>query len=197
VEGKLPVLVVANTLSQIRAALEWGKKENLKIVIAGGVDAWRAAGELAQAKVPVILDPVIGLPARTDEPYDAPFANAGILAKAGVPLAINEGDPQFVRNLAHNAAMAMAFGLPRDKALQAITLEPARILGIADRVGSLEPGKDATLFVADGDILDLRSRVVAAYLDGRALDLSDRHKRLYERYKNRPRPGPSVSKSPS
>jgi imidazolonepropionase-like amidohydrolase len=91
--------------------------------------------------------------------------------------------------------MAVAFGLPRDRALRAMTLEPARLLGVGDRVGSLEAGKDATLFLADGDILDLRSRVVAAYLDGRALDLSDRQKRLYERYRNRPRPARPAASS--
>ena len=188
VEGKIPVLVIANQLAQIRGALAWAKEDNLKILIGGGADAWRAAGELAQAGVPVILEPVLGLPLRADEPYDAPFTGAATLVKAGVRVAINEADAQFVRNLAHHAATAMAYGLPREKALESITIEPARILGVADRLGSLEPGKDATLFVSDGDVLDLRSKVVAAYLDGRALDLADRHKKLYERYRNRPKP---------
>jgi imidazolonepropionase-like amidohydrolase len=188
VEGKLPVLVVANQLAQIRAALAWAREDGLKIIIGGGADAWRAAPDLAAAGVPVILEPVLGLPFRSDEPYDAPFTGAATLVHAGVRVAINEADAQFVRNLAHHAATAMAFGLSREKALESITIEPARILGVADRLGSLEPGKDATLFVSDGDVLDLRSRVVAAYLDGRALDLSDRHKRLYERYRSRPRP---------
>jgi imidazolonepropionase-like amidohydrolase len=187
IEGKIPVLVIADSLLQIRAALSWTKDEHLKIVIGGGRDAWRAATEIAQAGVPVVLDPVIGLPTRADEPYDAPFAAPGILSKAGVRVAITEGDSSFARNLAHHASVAMAFGLPREKALEAITLEPARILGIADRVGSLEPGKDATLFVSDKDVLDFRYNVLAAYVDGRPLDLSDRHKRLYERYRNRPR----------
>ena len=111
-----------------------------------------------------------------------------MLAKAGVAVAISEGDSSFVRNLAHQASVAMAFGLSPEKALQSITLEPARILGIANRVGSLEPGKDATLFVSDRDVLDFRYTVIAAYVDGRALDLSDRHKRLYERYRSRPKP---------
>jgi imidazolonepropionase-like amidohydrolase len=190
IDGKIPVFVFADRLAQIRAALAWAKDENLKIVIAGGRDAWRAASELGAAGVPVVLDPVIGLPTRTDEPYDAPYAAPGILSKAGVRVAISEGDSSFVRNLAHHASVAMAYGLPRDKALEAITLEPARILGIADRVGSIEPGKDATLFVSDRDVLDFRYTVVAAYVDGRALDLSDRHKRLYERYRNRPRAAP-------
>jgi imidazolonepropionase-like amidohydrolase len=187
IEGKIPVLVIADSLLQIRAALSWAKDEHLKIVIGGGRDAWRAATEIAQAGVPVVLDPVIGLPTRADEPYDAPFAAPGILSKAGVRVAITEGDSSFARNLAHHASVAMAFGLPQEKALEAITLEPARILGIADRVGSLEPGKDATLFVSDKDVLDFRYNVLAAYVDGRPLDLSDRHKRLYERYRNRPR----------
>ena len=189
IERKIPVLAVANTLSQIRAALAWAKEENLSLVIGGGADAWRAAQDLARAGVPVILDTVLSLPARGDEPYDAPFSTAGLLAAAGVRVAINEGDASFVRNLAQHAATATAHGLAKEKALEAITLEPARILGVADRVGSLEPGKDATLFVSDGDVMDLRSTVIAAYLDGRPLDLSDRHKRLYERYKNRPKPG--------
>ncbi|HSE62182.1 MAG TPA: amidohydrolase family protein [Thermoanaerobaculia bacterium] len=189
IDGKIPVLVIADRLAQIRAALAWAKEEGLKIVIGGGRDAWRAASELATAGVPIVLDPVIGLPTRADEPYDAPFAAPGILAKAGVRVAIAEGDSQFARNLAHHASVAAAYGMPRDQALAAITLEPARILGIADRVGSLEPGKDATLFVSDRDVLDFRHTVLAAYVDGRALELSDKHKRLYERYRNRPKPG--------
>ena len=98
-------------------------------------------------------------------------------------------DASNARNLPHQAAAAVAFGFPREKAIEAMTLEPARIVGVAERVGSLEPGKDATLIVTDGDILDLRTSVVAAYLDGRVLDLTDKQKRLYERYRNRPRPG--------
>lgn len=196
VEGKVPVIVAANTVAQIRAALAWAKGEGLRIAILGGADAWRVPGELAQAKVPVILDTVLELPARSDEPYNARFAAAGILAKAGVAVAFNDGSSNFAaataRNLPHQASAAVAFGFPSEKAVEAMTLEPARILGVADRVGSLEPGKDATLIVTDGDILDLRTHVVAAYLDGRPLDLSDKQKRLYERYRNRPKKSSSV-----
>ncbi len=103
----------------------------------------------------------------------------------------NEGgsDASNVRNYPQLAATAVAYGFPREKAVAALTLEPARLLGVDGRVGSLEAGKDATFILTDGDILDLRSRVVAAYLDGRALDLTDKQKRLYERYRNRPKPG--------
>ena len=139
------MLVVADRLAQIRAALAWAKEGNLKIVIGGGRDAWRAAPELAAAGVPVVLDPVIGLPTRADEPYDAPYAAPGILAKAGVRVAITEGDSQFARNLAHHASVATAYGMPRDKALEAITLEPARILGIARsrRFARARQGRDS------------------------------------------------------
>ncbi len=187
-DGHLPIIVVAQRVAQIRAALAWAKEENVKLVLAGARDGWRVADEIAGANVPVIVEQPLELPTRQDEPYDANFASAGILSKAGVRIAFSDGsDASNARNLPHQVAAAVAFGFPREKAVAAMTLEPARILGIAARVGSLEPGKDATLIVTDGDILDLRTHVLAAYLDGRALDLSDKQKRLYERYKNRPK----------
>jgi imidazolonepropionase-like amidohydrolase len=190
VQGTLPVIVVAQRVAQIRAALAWAREEKLALVLAGARDGWRVAPEIARANVPVIVEQPIELPTRPDEPYDANFASAGALSKAGVRVVFTDGsNASNARNLPHQAAAAVAFGFPREKAVAAMTLEPARILGVADRVGSLEPGKDATLIVTDGDILDLRSRVVAAWLDGRALDLSDKQKRLYERYRARPKPG--------
>jgi imidazolonepropionase-like amidohydrolase len=190
-EGKLPILVRANSVAQIRAALAWGKKQNLKITLVGGAEAGRIASEIAASGTPIILDAVMDLPVRTDDPYDARFAAAGVLARAGAAVAFNDGagtsEAATVRNLVQQAAMAVAFGFPRDKAVEAMTLTPAKILGVDGRVGSLEAGKDATLIVTDGDVLDLRSHVVAAYLDGRSLDLTDKQKRLYERYRNRPK----------
>ncbi|HEV8117184.1 MAG TPA: amidohydrolase family protein [Thermoanaerobaculia bacterium] len=189
IDGKIPVLVVAQRVKQIRDALAWAKEENLKIVLAGAKDGWRIAGEIAAAGVPVIVEQPIELPTRADEPYDVNFANAGALARAGVRVAFTDGsNASNARNLSHQCASAVAFGFPREKAVAAMTLEPAKMLGVADRIGSLEPGKDATLIVTDGDILDLRTHVLAAYLDGRPLDLSDKQKRLYERYRNRPKP---------
>jgi imidazolonepropionase-like amidohydrolase len=193
IDGKIPVVVLASRLDQIRDAVKWAKEENLRLVIWGGADAWRMADELAKADVPVIVDSPLELPQRPDEPYDTAFANAGRLSKAGVRVLFNEGEASNVRNLPHLAATAVTFGFPREKALGAITLEPARLLGVGDRLGSLEAGKDATFILTDGDIFDLRSRVVGAYLDGRALDLADKQKRLYEKYRNRPTP---VSRKP-
>jgi imidazolonepropionase-like amidohydrolase len=192
VEGKIPVFVRANRLAQIRDALAWARDEKLLLVIWGGADAWRAADELAKARVPVIVDSPVDLPQRDDEPYDTQYALAGRLDAAGVRVLFNEGGSPDgaanVRNLPLYVGTAVAFGFPREKALPAVTLEPARLLGVADRVGSLDPGKDATFIVTDGDLFDVRSKVVAAYLDGKPLDLSDKQKRLYERYRNRPRP---------
>ena len=191
IDGAIPVVVHAQRLAQIRDAMKWASEEKLRLVIWGGADAWRMADELAKAGVPVILESPLVLPVREDDPYDAQFADAGVLDRAGVRVAFNDGgdDASNVRNFPQLAAMAVAYGYPREKALASLTLEPARILGVDGRIGSLEPGKDATFILTDGDILDLRTRVVGAYIDGRALDLSDRQKRLYERYRNRPKPG--------
>ena len=144
------------------------------------------------------VDSPVELPQRQDESYDAQYANAGRLATAGVRVLFNYGgepsDAANVRNLPQFVAAAVAFGFPKEKALASVTLEPAKVLGVADRVGSIEPGKDATLIVTDGDLFDIRSHVVAAYLDGRELDLTDKQKRLYEKYRNRPKPAGGVSK---
>ena len=189
IDGKIPVLVVAQRVKQIRDALAWGKEENLKLVLTGAKDGWRVASEIAAAGVPVIVEQPIELPTRADETYDTNYSNPGALAKAGVRVAITDGsNASNARNLSHQCAAAVAFGFPREKAVAAMTLEPASMLGVSDHIGSLEPGKDATLIVTDGDILDLRTRVLAAYLDGRALDLSDKQKSLYERYRSRPKP---------
>jgi imidazolonepropionase-like amidohydrolase len=190
INGKIPVIVFAQRVKQIRDALSWGKEEGLQLVLAGARDGWRIAPEIARAGVGVIVEQPIELPARTDEPYDTNFGNAAALAAAGVRVAFTDGaNASNARNLSHQAASAVAFGFPHEKAVEAMTLEPARILGVSDRIGSLEPGKDATVVLTDGDILDLRTNVLAAWLDGRALDLTDKQKRLYERYRNRPKPG--------
>ncbi len=193
IDGTIPVVVRAQRLAQIRDAVKWASEEKLRLVIWGGADAWRMAGELASAGVPVIVESPLDLPQRADEPYDVQFSNAAVLDRAGVRVIFNDGgtDASNVRNYPMLAATSVAYGFPREKAVAALTLEPARILGVDGRIGSLEAGKDATFILTDGDILDLRSRVVAAYLDGRALDLTDKQKRLYERYRNRPKPAPA------
>jgi imidazolonepropionase-like amidohydrolase len=189
VAGELPVIVRANEIAEIRAALEWADEEGIRIILDGAGDAWRLAGELAARDVPVILRPPTAMPLRRYEPYDTGYAGAARLRAAGVRIAFATGGASNARNLAFEAGLAVGHGLPRDAALHALTLGAAEILGVEDRVGSIEPGKDATLIAVDGDVLDFRSRVTAAWIHGRAVDLANRQQRLYERYDARPQTG--------
>lgn len=181
--GRIPVVVHAQTVAQIRSALFWAEEAGVRLVISGGRDAWRIAPLLALKKVPVIWSGADDLPVRTDLGYDAHFAAAARLHEAGVPFAIAmDGSASNAGNLAHIAALAAAHGLPPDEAVKGITLYPARILGVDDRLGSLEAGKLATFIATDGDLLDIRSRVARAVIEGREVDLSSRHTRLYQKY---------------
>ena len=157
----------------------------MRLIVAGALEAWRVADLLKQKDVAVLVN-VDRLPRRESDPYDAAYANPAALFQAGVRFAIVSDDASQVRNLPYEAAMARAFGLPADAALRAITLSPAEIFGVADRMGSLDPGKDANLFVATGDIMDHRSEVTHVLIDGVPQSLETRHTRLYREFKDRP-----------
>ncbi|MBM3833914.1 MAG: amidohydrolase family protein [Verrucomicrobia bacterium] len=195
-QGQIPLVIHANEVRQIKAAVNWAVGRNYRIILAGGRDAWMVASLLAEHKVPVIYEAMFDLPARDIEPYDVHFKTPGLLQKAGVTVIFSQGagatPATQVRNLPYAAAQAAAFGLPADEALKGITLYPARILQVADRLGSIETGKDATLFAADGDILDIRSRVTRIWIGGREVSLQSRHTRLFEKYKGRPSSKPSA-----
>jgi imidazolonepropionase-like amidohydrolase len=192
VERKIPVVVEADELMQIRAALDWTEAEGLDLILAGGLDAWHLAPELASRRIPVILQPVNRLPRRAYEPYDIPYTNAAKLHAAGVPVLFSTGTSGSgaanARNLPYEAAKAVAFGLPREAAIRALTLTAAETFGVADRLGSIEPGKDASLILVEGDPLEITSQVRRAWIQGRELDLSNRHQQLYEKYDARPKP---------
>jgi imidazolonepropionase-like amidohydrolase len=183
--GEAPVVMRADDESEIRAAVGFASENGLKLVIAGGLDAWRCAELLRQKDVAVLVK-VLRLPSREADPYDAAYANPAVLARAGVRFAIVSDDSENVRNLPYEAAMASAYGLPADVALRAITLSPAEIFGAEDRVGSIAPGREANLVLATGDILDIRTRVTHVFIGGVPQSLETRHTRLYERYKERP-----------
>jgi imidazolonepropionase-like amidohydrolase len=191
VERQIPLVVEANHLQQIRAALDWTEKEGLDMILAGGQDAWRVADELGNRRIPVIIGPVNRLPRRRHEPYDTPYAQAARLHRAGVPVLFSTGTGGFgaanARNLPYEAAKAVAFGLPREAAIRSLTLTAAETFGVAERLGSIDPGKDATLVLVEGDPLEIDSQVRRAWIAGRELDLSNRHQRLYEKYNARPR----------
>jgi imidazolonepropionase-like amidohydrolase len=189
--GKLPLFIHAAEKTQIESALDWAKKRSLaSLVLVSGADARYLTARLAKEKVAVILDGVLDLPRRVWEPYDAVYAAAAALDAAGVRFAIGDGgDAANARNLPFHAAMAAAFGLARESALRSVTLWPAQILGVVDRLGSLEAGKNATLFVSDGDPLEIRTRIERVWIDGVEIDLTaNRQWQLYRKYDQRPAP---------
>lgn len=191
VRGELPVFVHAEEIRQLRAALKWIEARKLKAAIFGCRDAWQMAHEMATAKIPVVYDAVHELPDGEIDGYDAHFKAPALLVEAGVSVAISLGkdmEESRARNLPYAAAQAMAYGLSADAALRSVTLAPAEILGVADRLGSIEVGKEASLFAADGDILDIRSNVKQLWIAGEEVSLETRHARLYEKYRNRPKP---------
>jgi len=183
-KGQIPVFVTANGLTEIEEAVAWAAAENLRMVLVGGRDAWRVPDLLKENRVSVVVTGTHTLPARQWEPYDTPFALPAKLYRAGIRFCIaGTGNASAEGNLPYQAATAVAFGLPRAEALKAITLYPAQILGVADRVGSLEPGKDATLIVTTGCPLEVTSNVKMEFIQGRKIDLTNRHTQLYSKYK--------------
>lgn len=191
-DGKLPVFLHADDANQIRSAIAWAARRKLRAILAGGREAGRVADLLAQHRIPVAYEDFYALPQHDTDPYDVQFSTPARLAKAGVKVTFAGGATRNgganLRNLPYAAAQAVAFGLPADEALRGLTLYPAEMLGLADRLGSIEPGKEATVFVADGDILDIRSQVRRLWIAGREVPLDSKHTRLYERYRARPLP---------
>jgi len=183
--GEAPVIVRADAEDDIRGAVAFAKARGLKLIVAGGLEAWRCADLLKANDVAVLLN-VERLPRRRSDVYDAAFTGPLKLYEGGVRFAIVTDEAANSRNLPFEAAMARAYGLPAAAALRAITLSPAEIFGVAARLGSLEPGKDASVFLASGDIMDHRTRVLRVFIDGREQSLETRHTRLYEQFKDRP-----------
>lgn len=188
VEGRLPLIVEADRQSVIESAVAYAVAQGLKLVIYGGYDADRCAAILKQYDIPVIIASTYRLPLRRDDPYDAPYTLPDRLRRAGVRYAIggsgagSPGGAAAARNLPYHAAVATAYGLPEQDALRAITLSTAEILGVDNRIGSITVGKDATLLITDGNILETETHVTDAYIQGRKVDLGSRHKMLYEKY---------------
>lgn len=186
VRGQMPVVINANLERDIKSAIAFVGEMKLKAIISGGAEAYRVADQLKARNIPVLVGPVLRTPVREDDPYDAAFTNAGLLSKAGVKIAFQTNDSAYSRNLPYHAGMAAAFGLPKEEALKAVTIYPAEIFGIADRVGSIEQGKIANLIVTDGDPLEIRTQIKHVFINGRDIPLTSRHTELYEKYKARP-----------
>lgn len=185
VKGQLTAFMQAQTARDIRSAVEFAKKENLKFVIQGGREANKVADLLKKENVMVILDSIIALPTRQDDPYDARFTLPKELAAAGVKFALTSPSAADVRNLPYEAGFAQAYGLSHDEALKAVTIYPAEILGVADKIGTIEPGKFADLVVTDGDLLEIRTQVKKLFIAGKDVSLDTKHTLLYKKYMDR------------
>jgi imidazolonepropionase-like amidohydrolase len=187
VRGQLPVLVFANRARDIRNAVEFCDKQKLKMILAGGEEAYKVKDLLRSKGIPVILRPTLSLPMDEDDAYDRLLSQPAELAAAGVKIAFGSFDNSFARRLGQQAANAVAYGLPYDQALKAVTVYPAEIFGVADQVGTLETGKIANLIVTNGDPLELSTEVKFLFIKGQRTSLDNRHQRLYEKYLNRPK----------
>jgi imidazolonepropionase-like amidohydrolase len=177
----------ASTVKQILVGIDLAKEFDLDAVIVGGEDSWQVADLIKQANIPVILSQPHSLPLLPDDDVDQPYKTAAMLQKAGVLFSINDEDGQTRgRNLPFQAGTAVAYGLTKEQALAAITLNAAKILGVADKTGSIEVGKDANIVISEGDILDMKTNLVTnAFIQGREINLENKQTQLYERYKKK------------
>ena len=193
VQGRLPLIMVVNRASDIQAALTITKSYGIKLIVAGGAEAWEVAPELAAAKVPVMTGTMDNIP-QSFETLGARHDNIALLRKAGVNCVLvgNSGEedqgPFNVRNIRQDAGMAVAYGLSWDEALRAITLAPAELFGVADRVGTLQAGRDANVVVWTGDPFEFSTQVSAVLIHGKPVMAPSRQDMLMERYKNLPHP---------
>ncbi len=191
IDGSRPWIAEANLQDEIESAVAYAQSQSLRLVIHGGYDAESCSELLTKYNIPVIIGSTFRLPIRRDDPYDAAFTLPQRLQQAGIKFSIAgegrgaSGGASNLRNLPQHAAVAVGYGLSRDLALRSITLSAAEIIGVADRIGSITVGKDATLIITDGDILEIQTNVTDAFIQGRKVDLGSRHKTLYEKYKQK------------
>jgi imidazolonepropionase-like amidohydrolase len=183
--GQKPVVIQAYRKAEITEALKLADELKLKMILSGATDAWRVADELKKRDIPVIVGPVMSLPADRDEPFDAAYSNAAKLHSAGVRFCIRTSGSSNTRNLPYEAAMTVAYGLPADEGLKAVTLSPAQILGVGDQLGTIDVGKRANLVLTTGDLLQVSSQVQAVFIDGKPLEPTSKQTRLYDRYRDR------------
>lgn len=196
VDGEIPVVVTANSVRQLQDAIAWAEAESVELVLRGGRDALYVADHLAAKQIPVLLTSTMDAPGRSWEPYDGAYALAARLHEKGVPIAITGGsNAPYTHRLPWEAGVAIAFGLPEDEALRAVTIAPAQFLGIDERVGSLEAGKDATLLITTGNPLDFFAQIEQAYVQGRSIDMNDSFRQLYRKYSEKLRQTQVISDS--
>ncbi|HEY0655206.1 MAG TPA: amidohydrolase family protein [Chryseosolibacter sp.] len=187
VRGQMTLLIEVNAAKEIRAALKWvADKKIKKVVLMGVAEGWRVADEIAKANIPVLAGPVLELPSRDYDRYDKAYQNPGLLKKAGVKVAIRTVDGNLnYRNLPYHAGFAATYGMGREEALKAVTIVPAEIFGVADKMGSIEPGKIANLFVCNGDPFETKTQVSHVFIEGWQMPMVSRQTLLYDEFLQR------------
>jgi imidazolonepropionase-like amidohydrolase len=193
IKGERSLMIKVNASKDIQAALKWvAEKKVKKVIFTGVVEGWRVADEIAKAGIPVIAGPVLSLPTRDYDRYDKAYANPGLMKKAGVKVALCTGSAENVRNLPYHAAFAAAYGMGKEEALRSVTIVAAEILGVADKLGSIEVGKNATLLISDGDPFETKTNIKYVFIDGWKVPMVSRQTELYDEFLKRE---PGVSKN--
>lgn len=187
VRGQMPVLVFADRARDIRSAVEFFDKQRVRIILAGGAEAYQVKDLLRSRSVPVILRPTLGEPSEEDDAYDRLMTQPAELTAAGVKVAFGSFDNSFARRLGQQAANAVAHGLSYEDGLKAVTLYPAQIFGLDSQLGTVEAGKVASLIVTNGDPLELTTEVKYLFIKGQLTSMDNRQKDLYEKYASRPK----------
>ena len=185
VSGELPLLIEVNAASDIELAIKWLEDKDIRAILTGVAEGWRVADKIAKANLPVITGPVLSIPTRQSDRFDAAYSNPGKMLKAGIKVALRTNDAENVRNLPFNAGFAAAYGMGKEEALKAVTIVPAEILGVDEYLGSIEVGKSATLFVSDGDPFETKTQIRHVFIDGYQIPMSNRHIRLYQEFLER------------
>jgi len=186
IDGTEPMFVRAERERMIKDAIAFSDKEKVKIIIADPREIGGMGPELKKHNIPVVLGKVLALPEHEDDAYDAPYTLPAEFYKAGVKFCFGTFDVEFARNVPFEAAQAAAFGLPKDEALKAVTINSAEIFGVGAQIGSIEKGKTADLILTDGDPLEARTNIKGMFIAGKEVSLESRHTREYEKWLKRP-----------
>lgn len=186
VQNQIPIMITVDAEKDILNAISWIKeKPDYNFFLSSVAEGWRVADKIAEADIPVLVGPMLRTTSRSYDNYQRPYQNAGLLHEAGVRIAIRTGENENVRNLPYNAGYAAAYGLGREEALRAITIYPAQLFGVDDKLGSLEVGKQANLFISDGDPLETMTTIEQVFITGYKIPMTSRQHKLYLEYRER------------
>jgi len=185
VKGEQPVMFNVDKASEIRGAIEIADEFKLKAILSGCAEAWKVVDLLKSKNVPVLLGGTLSLPGGEYEPYDVNYTTASVLSKNGVKFAFTTNDAAHVRDLPFEAGVAVAYGLSKEEALKAVTLYPAQILGVDKQIGSIAEGKNANIILTDGDPLEKLTKVKHLFINGKPVELKNKHTELYEIFSKR------------